>query len=753
MKKALLEQNNTNDSNGLNDDAEFEYSNDDIGYLMTLLSSKRYFDPENLINVGMCLYNINKSFLLLWKIFSSKNDQYDENECEQKWNEFSRKRNRKLSIRDLLYWCKSDDIQNYNIFVRKKKIENIICNKFQNQQLKCGETKLINSMYRYTFLNNNKCIISDNVHYYNNNPINTMYVEMLNDNIMIKCKHSLCFGRIFQNAVKRLNSYEMDIIFESDETSEIVDDTNNFDLTDNCLSFLKEHKLFDSDQMKILISEGLFGKELCFANLIEEMYKGDYVYVNKNVWYKYKNHRWHLSNKHDGDMKKKFILGIKNVYTSTKDYLLASNQDNTTLELINAVQNVLAKLNCHQFVSNIMKEIIYYFEDSDFVDKLNTNQYLIGFNNGVYDLKMHEFRDGRKDDYISLCTYYDYDDTYKNKQNLLDLLSKIQPNDIERDKLLMHLASALYKKTNDLLVSLIQIPHNVKMILMELISITFGNYYGSVKDDILCENLSVLHAPIILNIRNKKIVAMEYVADSELNNFTVEAFVSESLHRKSIISDSKFFAHQYIMLYFCKKKPELNIDITHRCINFESHNDATISDGVFVLHNDFLLLLIEYYKKSQLNIIANVDKNIIHSGVQIEWLSYIKKELGVENIQYAGSDTDQGTKRGKEYRIKNTRYFADGYDAKTNTIFEFQGCYYHGCPRCYSDREKVNDISKLSFGTLYEKTCKKKNKCLEMKYNFIEIWECDWKKYKKDKKLMDEYIQELQNEYANYDQI
>ena len=31
-------------------------------------------------------------------------------------------------------------------------------------------------------------------------------------------------------------------------------------------------------------------------------------------------------------------------------------------------------------------------------------------------------------------------------------------------------------------------------------------------------------------------------------------------------------------------------------------------------------------------------------------------------------------------------YFVDGYDPLTRTVYEFHGCLYHGCPRCYPNR-------------------------------------------------------------------
>ena len=56
----------------------------------------------------------------------------------------------------------------------------------------------------------------------------------------------------------------------------------------------------------------------------------------------------------------------------------------------------------------------------------NVNNYIIGFNNGVYDLRTHVFRDGNCDDYISMTTCYDYENNHTTKyNNLLKFLSDI----------------------------------------------------------------------------------------------------------------------------------------------------------------------------------------------------------------------------------------------------------------------------------------------------------------------------------------
>ena len=123
------------------------------------------------------------------------------------------------------------------------------------------------------------------------------------------------------------------------------------------------------------------------------------------------------------------------------------------------------------------------------------------------------------------------------------------------------------------------------------------------------------------------------------------------------------------------------------------------------------------------------------SKAQIEWLKFLEDEL---NLKIEHHDN------GGEHRIKNTkRNDADGYCEEINTIFEFQGCYFHGCKKCYPSG--INPTSKKSYQELYERTLNKKLHCINEGYKYIEIWECEWSAIKISNELLDKYINDLIN--------
>ena len=82
----------------------------------------------------------------------------------------------------------------------------------------------------------------------------------------------------------------------------------------------------------------------------------------------------------------------------------------------------------------------------------------------------------------------------------------------------------------------------------------------------------------------------------------------------------------------------------------------------------------------------------------------------------------------------------DGYDPSSRTIYEFHGCLWHGCPRCFKhNRHSTSKIHPArTLEQVYEATCKKINLLKHLGYTVIEQWECNWdQKVKIDLGLQD----------------
>jgi phage/plasmid-associated DNA primase len=121
-------------------------------------------------------------------------------------------------------------------------------------------------------------------------------------------------------------------------------------------------------------------------------------------------------------------------------------------------------------MTNVMKHILPKVKESE--KKFDSDPFLLGFENGVYDLINDEFRNYTYDDYLTLSTRYNYNkidygyiqegdvlndmiDTYdeaqkevilrnrRMREELCNIINTIQPNPEERDLFLQILASGL----------------------------------------------------------------------------------------------------------------------------------------------------------------------------------------------------------------------------------------------------------------------------------------------------------------------
>ena len=62
----------------------------------------------------------------------------------------------------------------------------------------------------------------------------------------------------------------------------------------------------------------------------------------------------------------------------------------------------------------------------------------------------------------------------------------------------------------------------------------------------------------------------------------------------------------------------------------------------------------------------------------------------------------------------------------TNTVLQFHGCYFHGCPKCYQDKAAKNPINGETFDALYAKTTQRTQQLRNAGYRVVEKWSCEF---------------------------
>jgi len=108
------------------------------------------------------------------------------------------------------------------------------------------------------------------------------------------------------------------------------------------------------------------------------------------------------------------------------------------------------------------------------------------------------------------------------------------------------------------------------------------------------------------------------------------------------------------------------------------------------------------------------------STKSLEWLTFL--ELKIPNIKHIGNCITG------EVELASMR--VDGFDQETKTVYEFYGCYYHACLKCFPNRNDLHPLFKQTFQHVYTLTKQREVRLRLLGYSIVKIWECEWNKKK-----------------------
>jgi phage/plasmid-associated DNA primase len=250
----------------------------------------------------------------------------------------------------------------------------------------------------------------------------------------------------------------------------------------------------------------------------------DNIIISNEQLYIYRDDKWY----NETENKNKLTLYISdNLYNLLAKEIL----ENSFLEKkeTEKIMKILRDTTCKKSSFNdIIKQILPLVEQK--YNIFDNNPFLLGFNNGVYDLLAGEFREYNFNDYITISTGYEYKyiDTKdeNNKLLLKDLnlfFESIQPNEEQREYLLKVLASGLDGIGYERLYLLEGRGGNGKGVCSDLMKIILGNYYCQPNNGIIKEMEKANSAsPDMLDLMNKRYI----------NFAEVKGLVSLSMLRK-----------------------------------------------------------------------------------------------------------------------------------------------------------------------------------------------------------------------------
>ena len=124
----------------------------------------------------------------------------------------------------------------------------------------------------------------------------------------------------------------------------------------------------------------------------------------------------------------------------------------------------------------------------------------------------------------------------------------------------------------------------------------------------------------------------------------------------------------------------------------------------------------KFMPENTMGIIKDVPKNTF-SQTPIHWLRW-RSEMYHVHIQHAMN--------GGEHFIPTVGK-VDGFCEQTNPVYEFQGCFWHRCPKCYT-ADRINPVLQRDMIELQRTTGLKNQRIRDLGYNLVEVYECELSK-------------------------
>jgi hypothetical protein len=141
-----------------------------------------------------------------------------------------------------------------------------------------------------------------------------------------------------------------------------------------------------------------------------------------------------------------------------------------------------------------------------------------------------------------------------------------------------------------------------------------------------------------------------------------------------------------------------------------------------------------FLKENTISLIPNGGYRLAQksSFVGRMWLEWLAKKRKIK-IQSAENNSEK--------KIKN--FFVDGFylhPDKKEEIFEFNGCFYHGCVRCFPDRNAKIGDSNETMGFRYEATEHKEAILRSTGAKLTIMWECTFAQMRKEDSEINDFI-------------
>ena len=450
----------------------------------------------------------------------------------------------------------------------------------------------------------------------------------------------------------------------------------------------EEYKKLQTKKHEALIQNAFLNKgHYSLATWLYEHYKDEFVCasIEKNIWYQFKEHRWHLTSQ-GIELKKKISNHLRNEvmifrqkvcmemskvpaeqhYDSEDEEEVERKSNNKSKkekdiqDELKSINQLLGKLEENSFKSGIMKECQELFYKEDFLNKLDQNIYLLHFTNGVLDLSELCFRPGKQNDYISLSTCYDFKENFTHDDieimEAIDHLEKTFPNKELREYFIEYCASLLKGGNfNKTFVVMTGSGDNGKSINIDMVYNILGDYAKPLPTSLIFgkRTQSSGATPELACINGIRFAALQESNEKDTinNGILKELTGNDKISVRALFKEQTTFKPQLKLCLICNKLPKITADdpATWDRLRVLPYEASFPKDSSKVPKTPM-----EQKQKGIFPRDPNMDEKIKNLKQAFMWLFYERfKHI---NIHGKLEDPPRVTEATSKYRIRNDHY-------------------------------------------------------------------------------------------------
>lgn len=291
-----------------------------------------------------------------------------------------------------------------------------------------------------------------------------------------------------------------------------------------------------------------------------------------NIWFVFRDGRFH---KQDDSIVIKTMIADEVIpkYYELKKTIEGKQAPGDSEELrtsykaqIKKVNNIISSLKTVQFHKKVIEMCKIRMHDESFLKKVNENRLVLCCENGVLDLELGIFRDGRPDDYCTFSTgieYKEYNNDDEDVKILDELLLKTFPNKNIREYALTATSTCLQGGNQIKKILIFSGSGNSgKSVYFRLLELALGEYFAKFPRELFIKGAkcsSNAARPELARTPGKRIMSTQEI--THMDNFDIgvlkELSGNDSHYTRGNYKDGGEIDPQYTNMFQCNKPPKV----------------------------------------------------------------------------------------------------------------------------------------------------------------------------------------------------